>query len=206
MRMFALFVGMTAACTAGLIVTADPSTSPTYPAGSNFDGEVSATTNPIGPFSSIAVQFQGWQVGGSQVSLDGNPCSFSDACLVFLYDLNFSTPTAINSISFSGDAFNGATFELLSSSDAVIDSLSVSSGNVGSPVTYTMNTPGASGTTFHLALYDTSSDWTFVDNISINTAPEPATYSTVLASLALIAWTQRRLRVNSKKRAPGSGL
>ena len=196
--MLVLFVGMTAAGTAGLIVTADPSTSAAYPVGSSFEpGEVSATTDPLGPFSSIPIQFEGWNSGGSQVSIDGSPCSFSDACLVFLYDLNFSAPTGINSISFTGDAFNGATFQLLDLTRTVIYSLSVSSGNVGSDVTYTLNTRGALGTLFHVALYDNSSQWTFVSDIFVNTAPEPATYSTVLASLVLMAWIQQRLRDSS---------
>jgi len=93
---------------------------------------------------------------------------------VFLYDLNFSSPASISSISFTGDAFNGATFQLLDSSKTVIASLSVSSGNVGHNVTYTMQTPGASGTSFFLVLYDGSGAWTFVSDISV-AAVESAT-------------------------------
>ena len=199
MRLFALFLMMAGGAMAGLIVTADPSTSAAWPVGTSFEpGEVSATTNPLGPFSDTPIQFRGYNSGGSQISLNGQPCSLSNACLVFLYDLNFSAPTGINSISFTGDAFNGATFQLLNSSHTAIDSLSVSSGNVGHVVTYTLQTPGASGTSFFLALYDTSTTWTFVSDISVNAAPEPATYSMALASLGVIAWIQRR-RVHSRR-------
>lgn len=67
-------------------------------------GEASQTTDPLGPFSGMSIQFKGWQSGGSQISLNGQPCSFSNACLVFSYNLDFSNPTAINSITFVGDA------------------------------------------------------------------------------------------------------
>ena len=171
---------------AALMVTADPSTSAAWPVGTSFEpGEVSATTDPLGPFSGTPIQFRGWQNGGSQVSMNGNPCSNSNACLVFLYDLNFSTPTEITSITFTGDAFNGATFQLLNPSHTVLDSLSVSSGNVGHDVSYTL-APNATGTSFLLALYDTSSTWTFVNSISGTSVPEPST--TVLVSLALIGF------------------
>jgi hypothetical protein len=199
MRLFALFIIMAGAAMAGLIVTADPSTSAAWPVGTSFEtGEVSATTDPLGPFSGTPIQFRGWQQGGSQVSIDGNPCSNSDPCLVFFYHLIFSTPTAINSISFTGDAFNLATFQLLNSTNTVIDSRSVSSGNVGHDVTYTLSTPGASGTEFSLKLFDDSTTWTFVNDISVNPTPEPATYSIVFAGLGVITWIHRR-RVLSRR-------
>jgi hypothetical protein len=200
---FVLFVMVAASAMAGLInVIPEPSTSAAWPTGTNFDGEISATTDPLGPFSDTSIQFRGWNSGGSQISLNSQPCSNSNACLVFLYELDFAPVVGITSISFTGDAFNGATFQLLNSSDMVIDHLSVSSGNVGHPVTYTMLTPGANGTTFFLALYDTSSTWTFVSDITGTTIPEPATYSMVLASLGVIAWMHRRRRhPHSQKRA-----
>lgn len=185
-----LFLVTAGSATASLIsVVANPDTSATYPVGTFFEaGEVAATTNPIGPFSGEAVQFKGWESGGSTLPLSGSSCP----CLVFSYALTFSGPTIITSISFTGDAFNGATFELLSSTNAVLDSLSVSSGNVGHAVTYTMLTPGASGTTFTLDLYDDSSAWTYVSDITGTTAPEPATYLMVLLGVAAIVWTRRR--------------
>jgi uncharacterized repeat protein (TIGR01451 family) len=156
-------------------VTADPSTSATWPVGKSFEpGEVAATTDPLGPFSRIPVEFRGWANGGSQVSLSGQPCSnnSADACLVFAYHLSFAHPTSINAIAFTGDAFNGATFQLLDSTGAVIASRSVSSGNVGHPVTYFLSTPGAVGTSFTVKLFDTSTTWTYVSNILINAGSE----------------------------------
>jgi hypothetical protein len=96
---------------------------------------------------------------------------------VFDYKLSFSSPTAISSITFVGDAFNAATFQLLDSSNTVLDSLSASSGNVGNPVTYTLLPPGLSGTSFDLKLYDDSTTWTYVTDITVNSvpAPEPST-------------------------------
>jgi hypothetical protein len=136
-------------------VTANPDTSPAWPVGTFFEpGEVAQTTDPLGPFSATPIQFRGWFQGGSQVTPDGKKCAVNfDPCLVFSYNLSFSTPTAINSITFTGDAFNGALFELLNSGNTVPDSLAVNSGNVGSPVTYTFLTPGVSGTSFTLDLF-----------------------------------------------------
>lgn len=147
-------------------ITADASTSAAWPVGMSFDNEVGTTTDPLGPFSGMAIQFRGWQQGGSQVSLNGQPCSNSNACLVFDYHVTFPSTVAITSLSFTGDAFNGATFQLLDSTNTVIASLSVSSGNVGHPVTYTMQTPNAVGTVFTLKLFSASSTWTFVSNIT----------------------------------------
>jgi hypothetical protein len=93
---------------------------------------------------------------------------------------------------FTGDAFNGAVFELLNSSNAVIDSLAVSSGNVGHNVTYTLLTPGAVGTSFGLELFDSSTFWTFVNDIQVNPTPEPATCFMVLAGLGVLGARWRR--------------
>lgn len=186
---------MAGSAMAGLIVTANPATSAAYPVGTTFEGpgEVSETTNPVGPFSNTPVQFEGFNSGGSMITLTGT--GSCGACLVFSYNLAFSAPTTITSISFTGDAFNGATFALFNSSFVVIDSLSESSGNVGSPITYTMPTPGVSGTLFTLRLYDNSNTWTFVKDISVNTTPEPATDSMMLMALGVIFFAQwRRLR------------
>lgn len=195
LRPFALLLAVAGSGMAGLIITADPSTSAAYPVGTSFEpGEVSATTDPLGPFSDIPIQFKGYSNGGSQVSLHGGACSPGNPCEVFLYNLAFSTPTAINSIAFTGDAFNGAVFELLNSSNAVIDSLAVSSGNVGHDVTYTFLTPGAVGTSFGLELFDASTFWTFVNDIQVNPTPEPATCLMVLAGLGVLGWARRRRR------------
>jgi hypothetical protein len=153
------------------VITADPSTSAAWPVGTTFEtGEVGETTNPLGPFSGTPVEFRGWNQGGSQVSLNGQPCSNNNACLVFEYHVTFPSTVSIPSISFTGDALNGATFRLLDSTNTVIASLSVSSGNVGHPVTYTMSTPAAVGTTFTLELFDGSSAWTYVSDITASPA------------------------------------
>ena len=69
MRPFVLFLDVAGSAMAGLIITADPSTSAAYPVGTSFEpGEVSATTDPVGPFSDIPIQFKGYSNGGSQVS------------------------------------------------------------------------------------------------------------------------------------------
>jgi hypothetical protein len=51
-------------------------------------------------------------------------------------------------------------------------------------------TPDVTGTSFLLALYDSSSTWTFVNDISGTSTPEPSTYSMVLLSLAMIGIVQ----------------
>ncbi len=163
-------------------ITVDPSTSAAWPTGTTFDHETSATTDPLGPFSGVPILFKGWNSGGSQVSMNGQPCSNNNPCLVFDYHATFPSTIAITSLSFTGDAFNDATFQLLDSNNTVIRSLSVSSGNVGHPVTYTMPTPGAVGTNFTLKLFDNSTTWTFVSNI-VGTAANDVT-SQVNISLA----------------------
>jgi hypothetical protein len=196
MRVVVLFVLMAGAAMANFIVTADPSTSPAWPVGTSFEpGEVSQTTDPLGPFSGTSIQFEGFDFGGSPVSLNGLPCSFTNACLVFNYDLNSGTPAALNSIVFTGDAFNGATFELLNSTGTtVLDSLSVSSGNVGHVVTYSFDTAGIVGTSFDLELFDTSSTWTYVSDIQINSTPEPQECLLLVIGLGLIVWVSHRRR------------
>ena len=197
MRLFTLFLALCGTAFAGLVITVDPATSATYAVGSSFEpGEVAATTDPLGPFSGQAVEFRGWMNGGSTTSVGGGGCSGANPCLVFLYDLMFSAPTTINSITFSGDAFNSAQFFLLNSSDVVIDTLSVSSGNVGHSVTETLMTPGATGTLFHLELFDDSTFWTFVDGIDVNTAPEPSTFATVFTALGAFGFLRKKRAAN----------
>jgi hypothetical protein len=191
MRALVLFCALAARGMASLIVTAEPSTSPAWPAPTTFDGETSQSTNPLAPFSGTSVQFRGWMFGGTQQSLNGNPCSNSNACLVFDYDLTFSAPTSIESITFTGDAFNGATFALFDNTTSQLFGNSVSTGNVGHPVNFTLNTPGAVGTSFSLQLFDTSSTWTFLSDIVITT-PEPTTWFLVLAGITALAWRGRR--------------
>jgi hypothetical protein len=166
------------------VITADPSTSATYPVGIGFfAGEAATTTDPLGPFSGNPVEFKGWGVGGSQVSLNGGPCG---ACLVFDYHVTFQSPVAITSLSFTGDAFNGATFQLLDSNNTVVSSLSVSSGNVGHPVTYTMLVPNVVGTVFSLKLFDGSGVWTYVSNITGTAATDVTSlFSTSVAPFTM---------------------
>jgi hypothetical protein len=192
---------MAGSAMAGLIVTANPvgGANDTYPVGTSFEpGEAAATTNPLGPFSGTPVEFEGYGTGGSMVTITGSgACTTptgapSVPCLVFSYILTFSAPTAIGSISAAVDGTFGATFQLLNSSNSVIDSLSENSGNVGSPTTYTMPTPGAFGTSFTFDLYDNSCCWGYVTNISVSTAPEPATCSIMLVGLGAIVWALRR--------------
>ena len=200
-RFFTAFGLLAGSAMAATMITADPSTSPAWPVGTFFEpGEVSQTTDPLGPLSGTAITFRGWQQGGSQVSLDGGPCSLTNSCLVFFYHVTFSDPVNLNSISFSGDAFNRATFQLLNSTGTVIDSLNVSTGNVGHSVTEVLNTPGATGTSFSVRLFDNSTTWTYVNNITgdvTSAVPEPASYVAVFTGMCLIAclaWRKRQLQ------------
>lgn len=126
------------------------------------------------------------------MTITGTGTCSTEPCLVFSYNLVFSTPTTITSISLSEDGSIVGTLQLLNSSDAVIDSISEGAGNVGTPTTYTMPTPGVSGTSFTLDLYDVSTHWVYISDISISTTPEPATCPLVLMGLGAIVWTQRR--------------
>ena len=191
MRALILFCALAGPAMASFIVTVDPSTSPTYPTNTTFDGETSQSADPLAPFSDVSVQFKGWASGGSQESLNGNPCSFSNGCLVFDYLLTYSSPVDIQSITFTGDAFNGATFAVFDVTNSELFSSNVSTGNVGHPVSFTLDTPGAVGTSFSVQLFDTSTTWTYVSDIVINTTPEPATALLVVAGLSALGLTSR---------------
>jgi hypothetical protein len=58
-------------------------------------------------------------------------------------------------------------------------------------VSFTLDTPGAVGTSFSVQLFDTSTTWTYVSDIVINTTPEPATALLVVAGLSALGLTSR---------------
>jgi hypothetical protein len=182
-----------------LTVTVLPNSSGTYPVGTSFfSGEVAQTTNPIGPFSGQAVQFIGWNTpGGSHMSLNGGPCG---ACLVYQYELSFDQPVDLSSITFTGDAFNGSTFQLISPTLGLLDTAQFSSGNVGHPVSFIFNTPGATGTSFILDEFDFSTVWRYRSDIVVNAsaAPEPGSAALIPGSLLLML-AYRKLRASALK-------
>ncbi len=192
---FTLFLWASGSALASLIVTVPPSTAATWPVGTSFEpGEIAVTTNFLGPFSGMPIEIRGWDFGGSQVSLDGKKCSNSNACLEFTYDLNFSTPT-IPLISVSGDAFNDATFLLVNTSTFQINAFGpFFSGNVGHPITEILTASrGNIGKSFVFDLYDSSSTWTYVSDISVGSVPEPSTiYCIAAAGLILFGLSARR--------------
>src|SRR5580704_12847403 len=89
-------------------VTTMPDSSGTYAAGMTYNGCVSQTSNPQGPFSNQPVTFLGWQSGGSSETLNG-------AYLVYRFKITFPQSVQLNSVTVTGggDYSSGGTQAVL---------------------------------------------------------------------------------------------
>lgn len=150
-------------------ITVEPESSPTWPAFTNWVGFVSATDDPLGPFSGSSVHFRGWQYGGSGELLPGSPSSR----LVYRYKLEYPENVKIKSVKVQGAAFQGddpplvgpAAIRLLDSSKKVLSMVFTGSGNVFA--SYTLNNSGPAGKVFYLDEFTTSTTWRYRSNISV---------------------------------------
>jgi hypothetical protein len=184
----ALVLSLTAVSAGPVLTVADAGSSATYAAGTNKQGFVSQSADPLAPFSGLSVTFRGWMAGGSPVTLPGSPNEY----LVFRYQLDFDQPTPLFSIVLKGAAFNGAVFRLLDANQVELGRDSwPTSGNFFQTIVYS-DMP-FHGQRFYLEEYDRSSNWRYISDIEINTVPEPATL--LLAGVSLLwAWLRRTAR------------
>ncbi len=137
---------------------------PTYPPGTDFDGFVSASDDPLGPWSGTSVTFKGWE------GEDGCPISESNgsAQLIYRYRIAFDDVTELESIAVTGAAFNGPD-NILRVLDADRNELATAGTNGGN--SYRTNyifLHGVSGQVFFLEEYDTSSTWRYRESIVVN--------------------------------------
>jgi len=151
--------------TPNFTVTALPETSGSYPVGTNFDGFISQSDDPIAPWSGTSVQFLGTDVGGSTEMLGA-------ASLVYRYRLEFDQVAMLTSISVSGAAFNGPDriLRVLDENMNVLGTVATSGGN--SFRTHTVVLPDVTGTVFFVDEFDTSSHWRYRESFTVN-GPRP---------------------------------
>jgi len=135
---------------------------PTYDTGTDFDGFISQSADPLVPWSGTSVHFKG-------TDECGETDTFGESSLIYRYRLVFEPETQLESISVSGTAFNGP--------DNVLRVLDETMQEVlGMVYTYGGNSfqtqylllDDVSGTVFYLEEYDTSSTWRFRQNIVVN--------------------------------------
>jgi len=164
-----------------LTVVAQAETSAAWPAGTEFHGFVSQTADPLSPFSGQSIQFRGTETGGSSEALNG-------AGLIYRYLLSYSEPVTLSSVVVDGAAFNGpdSVLRLLDADQNVLFATPTFGGNTFQ--TITLNTPGATGTSFFLDEFDTSIGWRYRSGITINAVPaavpEPSTMALVVLGVA----------------------
>jgi hypothetical protein len=180
---FIFAIAAVAACAAPVMtVNVDPSTSDTWPTGTNHFGFISATDDPLGPFSGQGVHFRGYPVGG------GSSESLTDVItryLVFRYRIDFDRPATIYSIAMEGAAFNGSQFRILDLASNVLWSYKHPTfGNIFQALTLT---PNVSGQNFIFEEWDTSSFWRYRSVIGVSAVPEPTPL--VLAALGFCSLT-----------------
>ena len=112
-----------------------------WPAGIDFDGFVSSSSNPSAPFYDQPVHFQGWPVGGSQEQR-------LNAYLVYRARIEFPQSVRLGSVIVSGAAFNGpdSVIRVLDSNMQEIAVQPTFGGNSHNVNTLVMNALGRSST------------------------------------------------------------
>jgi CSLREA domain-containing protein len=142
-------------------LTVMPETCPTYPTGTDFDGFVSETDDPLKPWSGTSVHFKGTDecLGREKMG---------DASLIYRYKLEFAEVTQLTSVAVSGAAFNEPdnVLRVLDENKNVIGMAGTFGGNsYQSPYIILQ---GVEGRVFYIDEFDTSSTWRFRQSITIN--------------------------------------
>ncbi len=145
-----------------------------YEPGTEFNGFVSQTDNPLGPFVAAAVQFTGTNTGGN--------------AQIYRYRLDFDTVVELGSITVSGAAWEGDTLILQDELGNELANLAVESfGSAFQSVVFDVS--GISGQSFFIEEQNVNDTWRFRNLISVvlgdgsspdlilGTTPAPPTFA-----------------------------
>ena len=168
----------------GLPFSAELIAGGTWPAGTDFAGVLSDSEDPIAPFRNQSVHFLGHADGGSDETI-------GDAFLAYRFRLEFDDPVRIQSISIRewGDHAAGSLLRLLDQDMNEIASIATEAPNQALR-THTLDARDATGRIFFMDGVDFSANTRYVENITIDYIPEPATTSLLL--LGALLMTRRR--------------
>src|ERR1051326_697399 len=173
-----------------MTVTTMPETSAAWPAGYiGYGIFVSQTSDLLGPFNGQSVWYRGFQLGGSSETLNGGH-------LVYRYRIDFMQSVHITSVDVSGagDYKRAAsTLRLLDKNRNVLATLDTTGFGGGVLDSYTLNAGGATGQTFFIDEFDSSTDARYRDHISIAykiaiNAPASLTVSPVSSTKLKLKW------------------
>jgi len=143
--------------------------SDTYPAGTDNDGFVSMTDDPLGPFSGQSVTFRGLVEGGVQQ--------------VYRYRLDFDQVVTLDSINIEGAGWSNGSISLLDEQGIVITTISdTSSGGCCRLHSWELGASEVTGRTFFLEEFNEDGAYRYRSNIEVKLAANSPTVSVVAAS------------------------
>jgi hypothetical protein len=133
---------------------------PTYPVGTNFEGWISKSNDPLTLWSKTSVHFKG-------TDQCGKPEIFGGASLIYRYRFEFTETTQLTSISVSGAAFNGpnSLLRVLDEDMNIVGSVNTFGGN--SFNMFRIDLDDVKGRIFYIDEFDTSPQWRFRDGIVV---------------------------------------
>lgn len=142
-------------------VTPVEGTCPTYVAGTDYNGFVSQSEDPLAPWSGTSVHFKGTNECSS-------PEMLGAASLIYRYRLEFAEDTPLTSIAVSGAAFNGpdSVLRVLDEGMNVLGTLNTFGGNSFQTPYITLQ--GVEGKVFYVDEFDTSTTWRFRKSFIVN--------------------------------------
>jgi CSLREA domain-containing protein len=133
----------------------------TYDPGTDYDGFVSESDNPLAPWSGSSVHFKGTDECGSE---EKN----GEASRIYRYRLEFEEVTQLTSVAVSGAAFNGPdnVLRVLDEDENVLGMTDTYGGN--SFQTTVVLLQGVEGKVFFIDEFDTSSTWRYRQRFILN--------------------------------------
>ena len=136
-------------------------TCPMYPSGTNFEGFISKSSDPMAPWSGTSVHFQG-------TNQCPNREKIGESSLIYRYRIEFNEVTKLTSIAVSGAAFGepNGIFRVLDENKKVLGTVKTFGGN--SFHTYLITLHDVEGKIFFIDEFDTSPSWRFRESIVVN--------------------------------------